>query len=82
MTLLQRDGSARPSVLSSLLDEYRDKMSKEIEYAIVSAAGTAYEGMSFCHRYMQAYLLKEVITFQLPQRRCVKTKIALETPLN
>lgn len=63
MILLQRDGSARPSVLSSLLDEYGDKMSKEIEYAIVSAAGTAYEGMSFCYKYMQAYILKEAMSF-------------------
>ena len=44
ITTLQRDGSARPSVLSALLEEYGDRMTPDTEYAIVSAAGTAYEG--------------------------------------
>ena len=53
MGSLQRDGSARRSVLSSLLEEYGEKMSKEVEHAIMSACGTAYDGGCFVDMTLQ-----------------------------
>ncbi|KIP02864.1 hypothetical protein PHLGIDRAFT_78465 [Phlebiopsis gigantea 11061_1 CR5-6] len=41
-----RDGSARPSVLTALLEEYGERMTPDVEHAIVSSAGTAYEAAS------------------------------------
>ena len=50
LIVLQRDGSARPCILSSLLEECGSETPRqEIEDGIVSAAGTAYEGVSAIH---------------------------------